>query len=142
MTKTERNARRSRGGFTLIEILLVVVIIGMLATVAAINIPKMLGKGREGKAKADISRFTTALHAYNMDEGKYPSSMDALTAGNDPIMESIPKDPWGRDYQYNAPSTHGKGLKFDVFSYGEDGVQSDDDIGNWNLDRKSGGNQP
>ncbi|HMO05050.1 MAG TPA: type II secretion system protein GspG [Kiritimatiellia bacterium] len=128
--------RRDRAaGFTLIEILLVVVIIGMLATIAAINVPKFLGQGREGKAKADVSSISTALHLYNMNEGKYPASLSALTEGNDPYMQSIPKDPWGRDYQYSASSSK-KGLRFEIYSLGEDGTQSADDIGNWSVDGK------
>ncbi|MCB1069201.1 MAG: type II secretion system protein GspG [Verrucomicrobia bacterium] len=132
MTEEQRNEqRRTRSaGFTLIEILLVVVIIGMLATIAAINVPKFLGQGREGKAKADVSNISTAIHAYNMVEGKYPGSLSDLMAGDDPYMESIPKDPWGKEYVYRRPSSR-KGLRFEVFSYGEDGSESGDDIGNW-----------
>jgi general secretion pathway protein G len=121
-------------GFTLIEILLVVVIIGMLATIAAINVPKFLGQGREGKAKADVSSIATAINAFNMIEGKYPTSLGQLTEGNDPFMSSIPKDPWGRDYQYSSSSSR-RGLRFEVFSLGEDGVPSGDDIGNWAADK-------
>jgi len=130
--KKQQHEQRHRGsaGFTLIEILLVVVIIGMLATIAAINVPKYLGQGREGKAKADVAAISTALQAYNMVEGKYPANLGALTDGNDPFLQSLPKDPWGRDYQYTVPSSR-KGLRFEVYSMGEDGVQSADDIGNW-----------
>lgn len=117
-------------GFTLIEILLVVVIIGMLATIAAINVPKFLGQGREGKARADVSSISMAVNAYNMEKGKYPPGLGALTEGNDPFMTTLPKDPWGNEYQYSASSSR-KGLKFEVFSLGEDGVSSADDIGNW-----------
>lgn len=131
MNNDRNEQRRTRSaGFTLIEILLVVVIIGMLATIAAINVPKFLGQGREGKAKADVSNIATAIHAYNMVEGKYPSGLGALMEGDDPYMESIPKDPWGREYNYRQPSGR-KGLRFEVFSYGEDGTESADDIGNW-----------
>ncbi len=135
MKKYEQQAdqQSKTAGFTLIEILLVVVIIGMLATIAAINVPKFLGQGRESKAKADVSSISTALHLYNMNEGKYPGSLSALQEGNDPYMQSLPKDPWGRDYQYSSSSSR-KGLRFEVFSFGEDGVQSADDIGNWNVD--------
>lgn len=130
MKKKMDQGQHKAAGFTLIEILLVVVIIGMLATIAAINVPKFLGQGREGKAKADVSNIATAINAYNMIEGKYPTSLSQLTEGNDPFMQSIPKDPWGRDYQYSASSGR-RGLRFEVYSYGEDGTQSGDDIGNW-----------
>ena len=131
------NKRRTRGsgqaGFTLVEILLVVVIIGMLATIAAINVPKFLGQGREGKVKADINSISAAVEAYNMVEGKYPSSLSALTEGNDPYLKSLPKDPWGNEYQYSTPSSHA-GHRFDIYSQGEGGRQ----IGTWNLDEKPG----
>jgi general secretion pathway protein G len=130
MKKNEDQKQHKTAGFTLIEILLVVVIIGMLATIAAINVPKFLGQGRDGKAKADVSSIATAINAYNMIEGKFPNSLSQLTEGNDPFMTAIPKDPWGRDYQYAASSSR-RGLKFEVYSLGEDGSQSGDDIGNW-----------
>lgn len=126
----EKQPPNKAAGFTLIEILLVVVIIGMLATIAAINVPKFLGQGREGKAKADVSAISTAINAYNMIEGRYPSGLGALMEGNDPFLQSLPKDPWGRDYQYSSSSSR-KGLRFEVFSLGEDGSPSGDDIGNW-----------
>jgi len=134
--RREDHRHHGSAGFTLIEILLVVVIIGMLATIAAINVPKFLGQGREGKAKADVNSISTALHAYNMIEGKYPSGLSALTEGNDPFLESLPKDPWGRDYQYTQSSSR-KGLRFEIYSFGEDGVASGDDIGNWVPDDKN-----
>lgn len=132
MNERKNDRQHKSAGFTLIEILLVVVIIGMLATIAAINVPKFLGQGREGKAKADVSSISTAINAYNMVEGKYPSSLSTLTEGNDPYMQTLPKDPWGRDYQY-ASSSSRRGLKFEVYSLGEDGSPSGDDIGNWST---------
>ena len=122
-------------GFTLIEILLVVVIIGMLATIAVINIPKFLGQGKTTKAQADISNLATAVQLYNMNEGKYPGSLSALMEGNDPYMQTVPKDPWGHDYQYTLGSSR-KGLRFEITSYGEDGNASGDDIGNWPAEDK------
>lgn len=132
MNERKNDRQHKSAGFTLIEILLVVVIIGMLATIAAINVPKFLGQGREGKAKADVSSISTAINAYNMVEGKYPSSLSTLTEGNDPYMQTLPKDPWGRDYQY-ASSSSRRGLRFEVYSLGEDGSPSGDDIGNWST---------
>ncbi len=133
--ENEQEKQNKAAGFTLIEILLVVVIIGMLATIAAINVPKYLGQGRVSKAKADVSSIGTALQLYNMNEGKYPASLSALMEGNDPYMQSIPKDPWGKDYQYAVGSSR-KGLRFEIFSFGEDGQQSGDDIGNWPSEDK------
>jgi general secretion pathway protein G len=132
--KSERRTRGSgQAGFTLVEILLVVVIIGMLATIAAINVPKFLGQGREGKVKADLNSISAAVEAYNMVEGKYPASLSALTEGTDPYLKTLPRDPWGNEYQYNVPSSHA-GHRYDVYSNGENGRQ----IGTWNLNEKTG----
>ena len=128
-----RKCAAGQAGFTLVEILLVVVIIGMLATIAAINVPKFLGQGREGKVKADINSISAAVEAFNMVEGKYPSSLANLTEGNDPYLKSLPKDPWGSEYQYNTPSSHA-GHRYDIYSNGEGGKQ----IGTWNLSEKTG----
>lgn len=133
--QNEQEKQSKTAGFTLIEILLVVVIIGMLATIAAINVPKYLGQGRVSKAKADVSSIGTAVQLYNMNEGKYPASLSALQEGNDPYMQSLPKDPWGKDYQYAVGSSR-KGLRFEIYSFGDDGVQSGDDIGNWASEEK------
>lgn len=125
-----------RAGFTLIEIMLVVVIVGMLATLLTISIPKQLDKARKNKATADIAALATAVQAYYMDEGKYPASLDALASGEEPYLEKgIPKDPWGRDYIYAYPGSH-KPFKFDITSLGADGATSDDDIANWKQDTK------
>jgi general secretion pathway protein G len=150
MTKLSRrlSTRRSaaangEGGFTLIELLLVVVIIGILA---AIVVPKLAGRSEDARisaAKGDLAAFKTALGAYEVDSGKYPSAsqrLDALVAKpasapepknwKGPYIDKseIPKDPWGNEYQYLIP-----GLKnpngFDLFSYGPDGqAGTEDDI--------------
>lgn len=137
----QEQQRRTRGGFTLIEILLVVVIIGMLAGIAAVSVPKHMRKAREAKAAADISAMGMAIQSYYMEKGKYPSSLDLLTQGDDPFMEKgIPDDPWHNKYQYAFPGSH-KPLKFDLYCYGEDGVQSGDDIANW-QNQGSGSSSP
>ena len=124
-----RNNRRA--GFTLIEILLVVVIIGMLAGIAAVAVPRNIEKARRAKAAADISSIGLAINSYYMEEGKYPQSLDLLTSGDDPYLEKgIPKDPWKNPYVYAFPGSH-KPLKFDLYSYGMDGVASEDDVANW-----------
>lgn len=133
MKTTRRTHSSGQAGFTLVEILLVVVIIGMLATIAAINVPKFLGQGREGKVKADLNSIAAAVEAYNMVEGKYPGSLQELTSGNDPYLKTLPKDPWGNEYQYSSPSSH-PGHRFDIFSNGENGNQ----IGTWNIGEKTG----
>jgi len=83
------------------------------------------------KAKSDITALSTAILAYRMVTGDYPSSLTDLTSGNDPFLYELPMDPWGAQYYY-LNSTTRRGLLFEVFSLGADGVQSGDDIGNWN----------
>ena len=131
--------RTTRAGFTLIEIMLVVVIIGLLAGIVAVSIPKNLEKARRNKALADINSIGVAIQTYYMDKGHYPATLDALTQGADPDLEkAIPLDPWGHPYQYTYPSSH-KPFKYDLKSLGLDGVDSEDDIANWKVETAPGG---
>ena len=126
--------RTARQGFTLIEVMLVVVIIGLLAGIVSVSIPKNLEKGRKTKAKADIAGIGTAITTFYMETGKYPANLDSLVQGDEPYLEKgIPRDPWGNDYQYTFPGTH-KPFKYDLKSLGPDGIDSDDDIANWKPD--------
>ena len=133
-------------GFTLIEVLVVVVI---LAILAAIVVPRVIGRTDDAmiaKAKADVQGLGTALNLYKLDNFTYPSTdqgLDALVqkpsgspeAANwrsGGYIDRLPKDPWSRDYQYVSPGSHGD---FDVYSLGKDGQSGGDglasDIGNW-----------
>lgn len=137
---------RSSRGFTLIEVLVVVVI---LAILAAIVVPRVIGRTDDAmiaKAKADVQGLGTALNLYKLDNFTYPSTdqgLDALVQrpGGSPeaanwrtggYIDRLPKDPWGREYQYVSPGSHGD---FDVYSLGKDGQSGGDgiaaDIGNW-----------
>jgi general secretion pathway protein G len=141
-------AARSAYGFTLIEIMVVVIIIGLLA---AFIVPQIMGRvddARVAKAKQDIQSLETALTMYRLDNSKYPTSEQGLAAlvtqPTDPsikhwrpggYLQRVSKDPWGNDYQYANPGTHGK--EYDLFSMGADGAPGgegiDADIGNWNM---------
>ena len=133
-------------GFTLIEVLVVVAILGILA---AIVVPRIMDRPDEAKrvaAKADIGAIVQALKLYRLDNGFYPSTDQGLSAlvqrptttpvpGNwkqGGYLERLPKDPWGSDYQYLSPGVRGE---IDVFSLGADrargGEGSGADIGNW-----------
>jgi general secretion pathway protein G len=137
------------GGFTLIEILVVVVILSILA---ALIVPKIMDRPDQARvvaAKSDIRAIDAALKLYRLDNSVYPSTEQGLQAlvtkpqtGDIPpnwkssgYLDRLPKDPWGHPYQYLNPGVHGE---IDVFSYGRDGQPGgegvDADIGSWNLD--------
>ncbi|MBL1294459.1 MAG: type II secretion system major pseudopilin GspG [Thiotrichales bacterium] len=146
LTRNEvRDHGRSQIGFTLIEIMVVVVILGILAAVVA---PKIFDKpddARIVKAKQDIRVLENALNLYRLDNFNYPQSdiglralvekpADAPNWAEGGYMNRIPKDPWLNEYQYLNPGVHGA---IDIFTYGRDGSSGgesyDADIGNWNL---------
>jgi len=135
-------------GFTLIEIMVVVVILGILA---ALVVPQVMNRPDQAKvtvAKGDIKAIGAALDMYKLDNYSYPSTQQGLDAlvekpgGNpqpknwnrDGYLKRVPKDPWGNEYQYLSPGTEGQ---YDLYSYGADGKQGGSDlnadIGNWDL---------
>ncbi|MEP7314420.1 MAG: type II secretion system major pseudopilin GspG [Pseudomonadota bacterium] len=141
--------RMVQRGFTLIEIMVVVIIIGLLAAVVA---PQFLGRvddARIAKAKQDIQALETALTLYKLDNFTFPTTDQGLQAlvekPADPnvrnwraggYLKRVNKDPWGNDYQYLNPGTHGE---LDIYTFGKDGQPGGEttnaDIGNWNLDQ-------
>ena len=142
------SGNRSRG-FTLIEVLVVVVILSILAAIIVPQIMDRPDQARVVAAKADIRALEGALKLYRLDNGVYPSTEQGLQAlvkkpetGEIPsnwkstgYLDRLPKDPWKHDYQYLNPGLHGE---IDIFSYGADGQPGGDgvnaDIGSWNLD--------
>jgi general secretion pathway protein G len=135
-------------GFTLIEIMVVVIIIGLLAAVIVPEVISHVDEAKVAKAKEDIQALETALTMYRLDNSKYPTTDQGLQALSqqpaDPTIKNwrpggyiqrISKDPWGNAYQYAYPGTHGK--EYDLYSLGADGQPGGDginaDIGNWNL---------
>jgi general secretion pathway protein G len=142
--------RRRQRGFTLIEIMVVVVIIGLLAAVIVPNFMGNVDKARIAKAKQDIQAIQTALTMFKLDNFVYPTSDMGLKAlaqkPDSPLiknwrpggyLQTLPKDPWGNDYQYVRPGAHNG--EFDIYSLGADGQTggegNDADIGSWNLDQ-------
>jgi len=127
-TQTVTGSNNSRG-FTLLELLVVIVIIGLLAAYVGPKYFSQLGKSEVTMAKAQIGSFEKALDTYRLDVGRYPTTeegMNALlvappTAGakwNGPYLPKVPSDPWGRAYQYKAP---GAKADFEITSLGRDG---------------------
>jgi general secretion pathway protein G len=140
-------ARRVRtNGFTLLELMVVIVIIGLLATVVALNVLPSRDQAMVEKAKADIALIEQALDLYRLDNLAYPTTADGLAALLSPpasladpqryrrggYVKRLPNDPWGRPYQYQNPGTRGA---VDIFSLGADGQPGGEgdnaDIGNW-----------
>jgi general secretion pathway protein G len=145
--------RRRQGGFTLVEIMVVVVIIGILG---ALVVPKLLGRTGEARvtaAKTDIAAISQALQLYKLDNQRYPTTEQGLVAlvqkptsgpaangwKEGGYLPKLPKDPWGNPYQYLNPSLHGS--EFDVFSLGADGqpggAGEDADVGSWESDNNA-----
>ena len=120
-------------GFTLVELMVVLVIIGLLATIVILNVMPALDRGAVTKARSDISTLETAIEMYKLDNQRYPTTQEglqALLAGR--YIPRLPEDPWHHPYQYANPGVHGE---IDVFSFGADGQpggEGDDaDIGSW-----------
>ena len=123
--------------FTLIELMLVVIIVGVLASLVVPRLAGKAEKARKAAAKADIeANIPSALDLYEMDMGEYPQRMEDLlqNPGGDswdgPYLKKMPKDPWGKEYYYKTPGDHG--FDYDLASKGRDGtLGSDDDVTNW-----------
>jgi general secretion pathway protein G len=137
--------RVSEQGFTLLEIMVVVVIIGLLA---AAVVPQLMGnvdRAAIQRSKQDVRQIENSLNLYRLDNFRYPSTTEGLEAlvtnpgeANAPnwrqVLKSIPRDPWEQPYHYASPGQHGD---FDVFTYGADRQEGGEgvnaDIGNWEL---------
>ena len=142
-----RRIRAAQRGFTLIEIIVVVVIIGLLAAVVTQTLSGRTDDARIAKARQDIQAMETALTLYKLDNFRYPTTEQGLRAlverPADPeirnwkdggYVKRLSKDPWGRDYLYESPGTNGE---IDIYTLGADGQaggeKADADIGNWTL---------
>jgi len=139
---------RRQGGFTLMEIMVVIFIIGLLVAIVAPNVLGNQDQAMQQKVRADLATLEQALDLYRLDNLRFPTREQGLKAlierpSSEPLprawredgyIRRLPKDPWGQDYQYRMPGQHGR---YDVYSLGADAAEggegNDADIGNWNL---------
>jgi len=144
----DAGGRRAARGFTLIEIMVVIVILGVLAALVVPNVLSRTDDARIAAAKSDLGAIRQALKLYRLDNQRYPTTEQGLAAlvtkptitpappnwkpGG--YLEKLPRDPWGRPYQYLNPGLKGE---VDIFTYGADGepggTGADGDIGSWDL---------
>lgn len=132
-------------GFTLLEVMVVIVILALLAAVVAPNVLSNQDKAMQKKAQADIAALEQAIDMYRMDNFVYPSTEQGLEAlvskpqnvslknyNSDGYIKRLPSDPWGNPYKYLYPGKHGK---YDIYTLGADGIEGGNenatDIGNW-----------
>lgn len=142
-------SRRRASGFTLIEIMVVVVILGILAALIAPNVISRIDEAQVTKVKQDLRAIESALKLYRLDRFRYPTTEEGLNAlVNRPsdasapwpqggYLDRLPTDPWNRPYLYLQPGNNGE---FDVYTLGRDGQQGgeglDADIGNWEANKQ------
>lgn len=144
--KRNRRTARRRGedGYTLIEILVVITIIGLVVGLIGPRVLNYLGESKVKTAKIQIQGFSSALDLYYLDTGRYPTGSEGLSAlvqrssgavsWNGPYLKggNVPNDPWGKPYIYRSPGEHGN---YDIISYGADGQEGGtgtaSDVTNW-----------
>lgn len=141
--RTER--RQKEKGFTLIEIMVVVVVIALLGAMIGPTLFNKVRQAEETRVAQDIRAIDSALKFYRLDNYRYPSQSEGLDAlmtapesadnWDGPYLEDVPVDPWGTPYRYNNPGSHGK--EVDIYTFGADnqegGEGSNQDWGNWNI---------
>ncbi len=140
--KENKSAIKNRKGFTLVELIVVMVILGMLAALVFPKFISKVGKGKVSAAKTQIELLGQALDQFRMETGRYPTTQEGLNAlqvnpgvnGWDGpyLKKGIPNDPWGRPYHYESPGQHGD---YDLYSYGADGQPGGEgenqDVNSW-----------
>ena len=141
----QQNLKKQRG-FSLMELLIVMVILGLIASLVGPKLFGKLGKAQQKTAKTQIEMLMAAMAAFRLDVGRYPTQQEGLTAlvtnpesepeldkWNGPYLKkALPNDPWGKPFHYQCPGSHGE---YDLFSYGRDGAPGgegeDKDVTSW-----------
>lgn len=135
--KKKRRSLNRNAGFTLVELMVVIAIIGLLAAVIAPKLFRAIGKGKRAAAKLQIKNIEGALGMYFTDHYEYPDSLSALVPK---YMPKIPNDPWGNPYFFSSVSQHNQ--EVDIASYGQDGVPGgtgdNADVANWDMGVEGG----
>lgn len=149
MYRLKKFALANARGFSLIELMVVIVIIGLLVSIIAPRFMDAPGKAKQVKAKATIEALESALKMYKLDNGAYPTTEQGLSALVQPPANAgpnwkkggyiekgqVPKDPWNNDFIYLSPGLHGD---FDITTYGLDGIaggeEENADINNWEIE--------
>jgi general secretion pathway protein G len=141
MKKHESQARNGKG-FTLVELLVVMVIIALLTALVGPRLFPKLGKGKQSAAGAQIELIGQGLDHFRLDVGRYPTTQEGLNAlmaitgiekwDGPYLKKALPNDPWGKPFHYQSPGSHGE---YDLFSYGRDGApggeSEDKDVSSW-----------
>lgn len=144
LRRDRRNIRRANSGFTLMELMIVLVIIGVLAAAVTPVLVSRADKAKVTRAKGDIKHIADQVKMFKMEQNRYPDAMEDLV--NRPsfakdwpeggYLEKVPKDPWGADYIFKKPADNGK--EFDIVAYGADNQQGgegfDADLSYWTMD--------
>ncbi|KHF25717.1 type II secretion system major pseudopilin GspG [Solemya velum gill symbiont] len=125
----------AQSGFTLIEVMVVLVMIGILGTFVVLNVIDRPDQARTQKAQNDIRTIESALNLYRLDTFSYPTTEQGLAVLVPKYIQHLPEDPWKKTYLYLSPGDHGE---MDIFTLGSDGLEGGEgqaaDIGNWNIE--------
>ncbi len=146
--KLVKNSKRTKRAFTLFEILIVIALMALLVAFVVSNMGAIFKGGQVSLAESTVkASFDAPLMAYKIAVGKFPTTEQGLkalviapegagTKWKGPYIKELPTDPWGNQYQYMCPGKFNKD-SYDIWSFGPDGIVSDDDIGNWNMNAAS-----
>lgn len=138
-----KQRKKKQKAFTLVELMVVVTILGILASITSIKVIQYLKRARVVKAHTDMKRLMNALDLFYLDNHEYPESLEELSEGTEEhpegIISGIPKDPWGGDYEYAPDDEHG----YELVCYGRDGTEGgegeDEDIISYEMDQGEAG---